>query len=48
MIALPFGPCVDKRVRADLRKSAAPKDSLEMLEEFNAGPYHYGVLFEKL
>ena len=48
MIALPFGPSVDKRVRADLLKSAAPKYSLEMLEEFNAGPYHYGLLFEKL
>ncbi len=47
-IALPFGPSVENRVREELLKDSAPKLGLELIEEFDAGPYHYGLIFEKL
>jgi len=47
-IALPFGPSPEERVKQDLIKIAAPKLGLELEEEFEPGPYHYGLVFKKL
>lgn len=46
--ASPFGPPVEERVKADSLKLAAPKLGLKFEEEFEAGQYHYGLLFTKL
>lgn len=47
-IAAPFGPPPEERVKADLVKQAAPKLGLELEEDFEAGPYHYGLIFIKI
>ena len=44
----PFGPALEKRVKLDALKAAAPKIGLEIKEEFIAGPYHYGLILIKL
>lgn len=44
----PFGPILEKRVRLDSLKAAAPKIGLDIKEEFSAGPYHYGLILIKL
>ena len=46
-IAIPFGPPTKKRVSIENLKSAGAKLGLELAEEFNAGPYHYGLIFSK-
>ncbi len=45
--ALPFGPSVEKRVKEEAVLELAPKLGLIQTEEFEAGPYHYGIIFEK-
>jgi len=45
---LPFGPGIDKRVKIESLKNAAPKIGLALKEEFEAGPYHYGLILTKL
>lgn len=47
-VSLPLGPMPDKRVKLDSLKAAAPKLGLEIKEEFEAGPYHYGLILTKL
>jgi len=47
-IDLPFGPNPEKRVKLDALKTAIPKIGLEIKEEFEAGPYHYGLILIKL
>lgn len=47
-IASPIGPPIEERVKADLLKTAAKKLGLQLEEEFEAGPYHYGMVFVKL
>ncbi len=44
----PLGPQPEKRVKTEALKSAAPKVGLGILEEFDAGPYHYGLILTKL
>lgn len=44
----PLGPPPDKRVGLEALKNAAPKVGLEISEEFDAGPYHYGLILTKL
>ncbi len=44
----PLGPALDKRVKLDSLKMAAPKLGLDIKEEFSAGPYHYGLILTKL
>lgn len=44
----PFGPPIEERVKKDLLITAANKLGLKLEEEFEAGPYHYGVAFIKL
>lgn len=47
-IASPLGPPVEERVKADLLKVAGQKLGLKLEEEFDAGPYHYGLVFIKM
>ncbi len=46
--SLPFGPRLEDRVKIEPLKEACEKFGLKILEQFDAGEYHYGVLFEKL
>ena len=46
--ASPFGPPVEERVDKGLLEATAKKLGLDLEEEFEAGPYHYGVIFSKL
>ena len=47
-IATPFGPPIEKRVRKDLLEVAGKKLGLHLLEDFEAGPYHFGLVFVKI
>jgi ubiquinone/menaquinone biosynthesis C-methylase UbiE len=44
----PFGPPAEKRVKIEPLKKVAEKLGLKVTEEFDAGEYHYGVLFTKI
>jgi len=44
----PLGPKPDQRVKLEALKIAAPKVGLDITEEFDAGPYHYGLVLTKL
>lgn len=46
--ASPFGPPIEKRIKIESLKAAAPKVGLSIQEEFEAGPYHYGLILTKL
>jgi Methylase involved in ubiquinone/menaquinone biosynthesis len=46
--SLPFGPTPEKRVRVEQLKKVAEKLGLKIEDEFDAGEYHYGVLFSKI
>lgn len=45
---LPLGPAPEKRVKLESLKSAIPKIGLNIVEQFEAGPYHYGLVLIKL
>lgn len=45
--ATPLGPPVEERVKKDLLEEAGKKLGLKPEEEFEAGPYHYGLVFVK-
>lgn len=45
---LPLGPDPERRVKLEAVKSAAPKVGLQIKEEFEAGPYHYGLILIKI
>lgn len=47
-IASPLGPPAEERVKKNLLETAAKKLSLNLDEEFEAGKYHYGMVFTKL
>lgn len=47
-IDLPLGPAADRRIDSASIKTAAPKLGLGLKEEFEAGPYHYGLILTKL
>lgn len=44
----PLGPSADKRVNPESLKNAAVKLGLDIAEQFDAGPYHYGLILIKL
>lgn len=44
----PLGPPSEERVKIDQLKKVCEKLSLKIEEEFDAGKYHYGILFTKL
>lgn len=43
----PLGPSVEKRLSPEKAKELAQSAGLKLLEEFEAGPHHYGLVFEK-
>ncbi|MEK7103404.1 MAG: methyltransferase domain-containing protein [Patescibacteria group bacterium] len=43
----PFGPPSDRRVSPQRVKDIAQELHLSLLDEFDAGPYHYGLIFKK-
>ncbi len=45
---LPFGPALENRVKIEPLKAALPRLGLDIKEEFEAGPYHYGLILTKL
>ncbi|MFH1522828.1 MAG: methyltransferase domain-containing protein [Patescibacteria group bacterium] len=47
-IASPFGPPAEEQVKIELLKMGAKKLGLEIEDEFDAGKYHYGLLFTKI
>jgi len=47
-IAAPFGPPTEEKVKKELVDNAAKKLGLRLEEEFEAGPYHYGLIYVKL
>jgi len=46
-IASPFGPPAEARPRAEDIKRFASDAGFRLEDEFEAGPYHYGLLLEK-
>lgn len=46
-VATPFGPPTKDRVSAEEAKKRAAAEKLELLEEFEAGPYHWGLIYRK-
>jgi len=47
-ISSPLGPPVEERVKKNLLEDAGKKLGLKLEEEFEAGQYHYGLVFTKL
>jgi ubiquinone/menaquinone biosynthesis C-methylase UbiE len=47
-IATPLGPPAEERVKSESLIAAAPKLGLKLEEGFEAGQYHYGLIFTKL
>jgi len=47
-VSLPLGPAPEKRVNLDSLKTAALRLGLEVSQEFEAGPYHYGLILTKI
>jgi hypothetical protein len=45
--AAPFGPPSKDRVDKEAIKVMANTDKLQLKEEFEAGQYHYGLIFLK-
>ncbi|MGE5425499.1 MAG: class I SAM-dependent methyltransferase [Bacillota bacterium] len=43
----PLGPPTEKRVSRDALKQAGPRLGLILKDEFDAGPFHYGLIFHK-
>lgn len=43
----PLGPRLEQRIESDHVKDMANLLNLTLLEEFNPGPYHYGLIFKK-
>ena len=44
----PIGPDSDHKVNREAIKDACPKLGLKFEDEFEAGPYHYGLIMKKL
>ncbi|MEI7497989.1 MAG: methyltransferase domain-containing protein [Candidatus Falkowbacteria bacterium] len=47
-VSSPLGPPLEERVRKELLLTAAKKLGLVLEDEFEAGHYHYGLLFTKI
>ncbi len=47
MSGAPFGPATDVRVSEDAVRGFARNLQLDEVDFFEAGPYHYGILFKK-
>lgn len=46
-IATPLGPPTAQRVDKEAAKKILESPSFKLLDEFEAGPYHYGLLYER-
>ena len=46
-ISAPLGPPLNDRVDPEIVKKYAAAAGLKLVEEFSAGPYHFGLLFSK-
>jgi len=46
-IAVPFGPSIEERINKENLIAVCQRLGLELLEEFNAGEYHFGMVFLK-
>jgi len=46
-IATPFGPTIGERIDAEEAKKCGVGAGFKLLQEFEAGPYHYGLVFQK-
>lgn len=46
-IKIPFGPPKDGRISVDNVKKIAKEEGLKLKEEFDAGAYHFGLIFGK-
>ncbi|MDP3899957.1 MAG: methyltransferase domain-containing protein [bacterium] len=47
-IATPFGPSIQERVNKENLLKVADRLRLNLVEEFKAGQYHFGIIFQKL
>lgn len=47
MISTPFGPELTKRIKKEDAIKFAETAGFKLLEEFEAGPYHFGLIFIK-
>ncbi len=47
-ISAPFGPDVNIRLKPDLLMTVASRIGLTTIDRFDAGPYHYCLVFEKI
>lgn len=45
--ASPFGPSGDRRLSPSFAKQLAQSVGFEFVEDFEAGPYHFGLVFRK-
>ena len=48
MKPMPLGPSPEKRVGAEVYKEAVPPLGFSLKEQFIAGQYHYGLVFQKV
>ena len=46
-ISTPFGPALEDRIKEEDAKKFAENAGFSLLEEFEAGPYHFGLIFVK-
>jgi len=46
-VSTPFGPSVEERVNRENLMAVCQRMGMELLEEFNAGEYHFGLVFLK-
>lgn len=44
----PFGPTLEMRVSTDEIVSAAREAGLKLIKDFDAGKYHFGLIFKKI
>lgn len=42
-----FGPAQEKRISPEKIKEIVSRLNLKLIEEFEAGPYHWGLIFQK-
>ncbi|MDO8669627.1 MAG: methyltransferase domain-containing protein [Candidatus Buchananbacteria bacterium] len=47
MISSPFGPDISKRIKTAETIKFAQEAGFNLVEEFEAGPYHFGLIFVK-
>ena len=43
----PFGPDLQSRIQPDKVKQLTQSLNLKLIDEFQAGPYHFGLIFKK-